>query len=95
MLDALKITGEFFASGVGVFALTHVAKKISFIPLQEGQTMKLRLFAGLLSAVGAVGVSMANGSVGTEDVQSVIMASVGLIFTWLTSHTAHKMFTAK
>lgn len=95
MLDALKITGEFFASGIGVFALTHVAKKLSFIPLAEGQTVKLRAFAGVLSALGAVGVSMANGNVGAESVQAAVMAVIGLAFTWATAHTVHKTLTAK
>lgn len=95
MLDALKVVGEFFASGVGVFLLTHFAKKLSFIPLAEGQTVKLRAFAGVLSAVGVVGVSVANGNVGAESLQSAAMAILGLAFTWLTAHTAHKSLTAK
>jgi len=95
IVHALKVTGEFFASGVGVFALTHVAKKISFIPLQEGQKTKLRATAGVLSAVGAVLVSMANGNVGAENLQALIMAVLGCAFAWLTAHTTHKTFISK
>jgi hypothetical protein len=95
MYETLKVVAEFFASGIGVFVLTHVAKKLSFIPLAEGQTVKLRAFAGILSALGTVGVSMANGNVGVENLQAFVVAVSGFAFSWLTSHTVHKTLTAK
>ena len=93
--NVLTVVSEFFVSGVGVFVLTHAAKKISFIPLQEGQRVKIRAVAGILSALGAGLVSFSNGVVGTEDLQAVVTAIVGCGFAWLTSHAAHKVLTAK
>lgn len=91
--NVLTVVSEFFVSGVGVYALTAAAKKLSFIPLQEGQTVKIRAVAGVLSALGTGLISFSNGVVGTEDMQAIVAAITGCGFAWLTSHAVHKTLT--
>lgn len=93
--QGLTTTAEFLGSGAGVYLLTALAKKVSFIPISEGQTARIRAFAGFLSLVGTVLIGVANKNVGSQDLQHLFVSGIGLALSWMTAHTVHQVVSTK
>lgn len=80
-------------SGAGVWLLTEAAKKSQSLPIWKGQTLRLRAVAGVLSALSAVALGLANGNLSGESLGAVITSILGLVGSaagaWAVAHGVH------
>lgn len=90
----LTIIGEFLGSGIAVYGLTEVAKRVNSIPVFSGQTLRIRAVAGVLSAIAVLLLGLANQDVKPDDLSGVLVALTGLVSVWLTSHATYKVADA-
>lgn len=87
LLKGLELAG----SAAGVFLFTAAAKRISFIPISEGQTLRIRTLAGVLSAVASVVLAVADGKLDGPVLQSSFIVVVQAASILWAAHCAHKL----
>ena len=79
-----------------VYGLTELVKLAKAIPVQEGQVGRIRMVAGVLSFLGALGVAFANGSIESvlspELLDVVGNAVVTFALTWV-GHKSRNIIT--
>jgi len=80
------------AGSAGAWAATEGAKRWKAISwLNEGQKMRLRAFAGVLSAVVVVLGGVGNDTMKPDDLQGVFVSLFSFGAIWVGSHTIHKV----
>lgn len=80
-----------FSGGIGgVFVATNLIKLSSRIPwVNEGDTMKIRAVAGVLSAVATVLMGFADKSISVDSVQNLLVAAGMFVAIWGGAHITH------
>ena len=75
---------------IGVMAATQGVKKLSFIPINDGQKARIRTFVGIATFVGTVLTAWSDGNL--ESVLSPDMINVGVTWgaTWALAHFGYK-----
>ena len=77
-------------SGTGVFLAVEAAKRLKAIPVNEGQTTRLRATAGLLAAAAVLLEGMASGNLMPDNLQQLALALLTFGGAWATAHSGHK-----
>lgn len=91
LVHYLSLLSELVGSGVGVWAITEGVKKVKSIPINPGDTAKIRTVAAALASVASLLVDYSNGSLNVTTVQGVLTAVVGAALAWATAHTTFKL----
>lgn len=89
--EILDILRNIVLGGTGVWAAVEAGKKIEAVPLEEGQTVRLRAVAGVLSALATVLVAVADKNLQPDSLQNVALAVLTFAGTWAAAHGAHKL----
>ena len=80
---------EVAGGGMGAWFFTEAAKRSSWIPIDTGQTIRLRAFAAICSAILGVLVAFTNKELTGEVLQQSFLAIVSAGTMWYTAHTIH------
>ena len=75
---------------VGVYASTEIVKAVKRIPINSGDTVKLRATAAVLSAVAVLLFGLISGNLTPESVQDVIIKLMEFGLIWLGSHKLYQ-----
>jgi len=75
---------------LGVWGFTELAKNIPKIPLFKGDTIKIRSFTAILSALLTAFVAWQQGTLSGPDLQSVTVTILTFFLTWGGSHVVHE-----
>lgn len=75
---------------VGVMLATQGVKKVKGIPVNQGQTARVRTVAGILSFVATLGVAFADGNIESVLSPDLIQVGVGAAASWLLAHFGYK-----
>jgi len=89
LMELLTNIGVLAGSGIGVFAATAAVKKIKAIPVNEGQTTRVRSVAAVLSVVATGLVAFSNGDLKPDTLQEIVVAIANAGTIWLTAHASH------
>ena len=82
-------------SGIIVAALTQLAKKVSFIPINSGDTKKLRVLAGVLSIIAVLVTDFANGTLANSSALALVGNSIAAFVVSQLSYKGVKFGAAK
>jgi hypothetical protein len=78
-------------SSVAVAIITQLLKQHPTFPLEEGQKLRIRAFATLLSACSVVLLGVAQGSLSAADVQNVLAALITTATAAFGAHAVYKI----
>ena len=84
-----KLILDILGSGVAAAVIVQMLKAHPGVPLEQGQTAKVRAVAALLSAAGVLLTSISQGIITEADVQSVITAAIAALAAWGVAHHAY------
>lgn len=72
-----------------MFVTTEIAKKVSFIPINEGQKNRILACAAALSTLAVVLNDVANGTLGYQGVSDLFLKISALASIWATAEGMH------
>lgn len=88
--QGIEVARNVIGGATGVFLTTYVVKAIPAIPVEAGQTSRVRAVAGVLSIGATLLTQYADGNLAPQSVQEALLAVLTLAGTFLTAHGMHK-----
>lgn len=76
---------------VGVYLSTEIVKYIKFIPINEGQKLRIRSLAAGLSMLATGIMAVTSGNLDPKDVQSWLIQVVMFVGTWGWAEIMHRV----
>lgn len=87
---AAPLLATVLPNGLVAFVAVGLAKNVKAIPLNEGQTARLRLTAAVLTSLGAIASSLADGVAPTADAERLATTVLTAAASWAFAHLLHK-----
>lgn len=76
-------------SGAGAWVLVAIGKKIPWVPLSNGQNVRLRAIAAILSSISTILIGIAGNTLTVLDWQTFMVTASASLISFLTSQTVH------
>jgi len=82
---------EVVGSGVGVWAITEGVKRVNALPINPGQTGRIRAVAGSLSVASTLLLGLVNHNLTPDDASGALAALIAAGIAFLSAHTTHQI----
>lgn len=76
--------------GTGGWLMTEVVKAVPFIPINAGQTARIRTAAAVLSSLSVVLMDIVGKNLDVTSIQGLLSALSQFALAWGLSHIIHK-----